>query len=669
MTDWVKELNTLLQGWDTSTRGEAPTDGDKETWAKWLSKEKANLKDLDDETLKSCGMPLGVRKHIHSKLEPSTDKSAVNTERKRKSYAELEEERKNLTTKKRRFNAEGIMPEFDIVTLRKNTCSSVLNVLLESKLVVFKSPPYTGKSSLLTLLKLYIEGNPPELLKAFSIGKNAMRTDDPVAKVVRKTFLGLTSSDLANENNFKKHWQETTGESWMDWFNCTQPTFILMDETQVIYDIVSDTQKMMHPFWSTIKDKTANNNNLHVLCFTSYGDDPAGSLAGSPLTWNYHLGLADILYTEEEFADLVAQHNLGLPEQLNFNASAELIYSMTGGHPGLVNTTINRILEEFHLYSSTTNVLEKNEQPAYTETDVINYLYSENYVDAIKDTRAVPKKLLRSTTLDSAEGGVLRKLLQYEVVPRSDSMTDAKLQEATLNCVKTGLIAYDNDVSGYRFASPLIQSIVQRHLYTDYTVKALHIDNFDAFVEICLSKINGELLRENRKYRPQEEETEDTDKEALLEISWQLHLFQVMSSVLSGSTHVPIPSYAVKNDEPFKKKKGSKSKKKSVSGFPDFYINHGLRWVIEVLREGNDVLGHVQRFENGGLYKKLEAKEKVILDFRSEEKAVNNKQYSIPVWHVCYNKDYTTFTLKKSVPNSTQTVTSVIHLRGKAPTV
>eukprot|EP01088_Endostelium_zonatum_P019761 TRINITY_DN69_c0_g1_i1.p1 TRINITY_DN69_c0_g1~~TRINITY_DN69_c0_g1_i1.p1 ORF type:complete len:1199 (+),score=178.50 TRINITY_DN69_c0_g1_i1:804-4400(+) len=80
MTDWVKELNTLLQGWDTSTRGEAPTDGDKETWAKWLSKEKANLKDLDDETLKSCGMPLGVRKHIHSKLEPSTDKSAVNTE-------------------------------------------------------------------------------------------------------------------------------------------------------------------------------------------------------------------------------------------------------------------------------------------------------------------------------------------------------------------------------------------------------------------------------------------------------------------------------------------------------------------------------------------------------------------------------------------------------------
>eukprot|EP01088_Endostelium_zonatum_P019765 TRINITY_DN69_c0_g1_i13.p1 TRINITY_DN69_c0_g1~~TRINITY_DN69_c0_g1_i13.p1 ORF type:complete len:988 (+),score=150.58 TRINITY_DN69_c0_g1_i13:804-3767(+) len=82
MTDWVKELNTLLQGWDTSTRGAPPTEDEIKTWARLLLDEGYNLASLKGEAgekrMRTCGMKGGVIEHIQHNLTGASSNNAGN---------------------------------------------------------------------------------------------------------------------------------------------------------------------------------------------------------------------------------------------------------------------------------------------------------------------------------------------------------------------------------------------------------------------------------------------------------------------------------------------------------------------------------------------------------------------------------------------------------------
>ena len=80
-------------------------------------------------------------------------------------------------------------------------------------------------------------------------------------------------------------------------------------------------------------------------------------------------------------------------------------------------------------------------------------------------------------------------------------------------------------------------------------------------------------------------------------------------------------------------------------GVLDFYVNGDLCWGVELLREGNKISKHAQRFGDGGDYENIPLKDWVILDFRRETKVV--KQIQPKMWHVCYSDDYKTMTVKR----------------------
>ena len=81
------------------------------------------------------------------------------------------------------------------------------------------------------------------------------------------------------------------------------------------------------------------------------------------------------------------------------------------------------------------------------------------------------------------------------------------------------------------------------------------------------------------------------------------------------------------------------------AGFLDFYINRDLCWGVELIREGDRLLKHAQRFEKGGDYENIPLKDWAIIDFRHHTKQV--KEMKKNFWYVLYDDNYKYVTIKR----------------------
>ena len=63
-----------------------------------------------------------------------------------------------------------------------------------------------------------------------------------------------------------------------------------------------------------------------------------------------------------------------------------------------------------------------------------------------------------------------------------------------------------------------------------------------------------------------------------------------------------------------------------------------------MLREGNKLQEHANRFETGGIYSNIPLKKWAVLDFRCDSKEVRDPKQNF--WYVCYSVDYKSFTIK-----------------------
>ncbi len=91
--------------------------------------------------------------------------------------------------------------------------------------------------------------------------------------------------------------------------NPTEPTFIILDEVQVIYHLGSG-----HPFWKMVKDGMQNQNpnpNLGLLCLAAYGEMPStsSSAVSTPVAFQTVLGLQDIILQDAEYRELIVSYN------------------------------------------------------------------------------------------------------------------------------------------------------------------------------------------------------------------------------------------------------------------------------------------------------------------------------------------------------------------------
>ena len=80
-------------------------------------------------------------------------------------------------------------------------------------------------------------------------------------------------------------------------------------------------------------------------------------------------------------------------------------------------------------------------------------------------------------------------------------------------------------------------------------------------------------------------------------------------------------------------------------GFLDFYVNGNLCWGVELLREGDRMKEHSERFAHDGEYKDIPLKEWVIIDFRHHSKAIRVLRPNF--WHALYSDNCKHITIKR----------------------
>ena len=93
--------------------------------------------------------------------------------------------------------------------------------------------------------------------------------------------------------------------------------------------------------------------------------------------------------------------------------------------------------------------------------------------------------------------------------------------------------------------------------------------------------------------------------------------------------------------------------KQPKDGYPDFYINNSLHWMVEILREGIDMKEHAKWFKPNGKYSMFlkSASNWALIDIRSEQKTV--RAHYENMWHIKYAKDFSYY--KILYPNGDQT--------------
>ena len=170
------------------------------------------------------------------------------------------------------------------------------------------------------------------------------------------------------------------------------------------------------------------------------------------------------------------------------------------------------------------------------------------------------------------------------------------------------------------FAAPILKIIFIDRLYGSKRAEK-GPENFDTFIVDCIHRLNRKALKDSFSRR-------DVDG-PFYERQWQMEFYHAATSLITNNQVISSDVGAIF---------GSKGKL-------DFYINGSLKWVIELLLEGHDALGHVQRFQEVGDYWIMREKMRAyaLLDFRSSKPRKNEMKDNF--WYLIYDKNFQKITI------------------------
>ena len=163
--------------------------------------------------------------------------------------------------------------------------------LKKQRFCLLRAPPFSGKTSVATLLSDYLHRKGHNVVQLSALGKGSKYQE------------------------IDECWKLRTGKSWKEWLRVASPTTIIVDETQLWYDYGSG-----HPFWQDIKDqmqrqKSTFNDNLRILFIAAYGEGPqkvtSSGSTSTPIQFDEKctLNIDFIRFNEEEFNELISNYN------------------------------------------------------------------------------------------------------------------------------------------------------------------------------------------------------------------------------------------------------------------------------------------------------------------------------------------------------------------------
>ncbi|KAF9896689.1 hypothetical protein BX616_006944, partial [Lobosporangium transversale] len=164
-----------------------------------------------------------------------------------------------------------------LVFISESRLQSIAQHILQRKVTLLRSPPYSGKTSLGYSLRDYF------------IGHNL--------NAIYFTFCAAYAS--ATPEDFKTSWLFQNGRTWDQVIHSEELTIVIMDDTQMVYG------NRMKFFWDDLKSimTTSLFPQVRILLLASY--DPAVYTEPTPLHFTEALGMESLRMTKEEYYELV----------------------------------------------------------------------------------------------------------------------------------------------------------------------------------------------------------------------------------------------------------------------------------------------------------------------------------------------------------------------------
>ncbi|CAG8557123.1 11773_t:CDS:2 [Acaulospora colombiana] len=348
------------------------------------------------------------------------------------------------------------------------------------------------------------------------------------------------------------------------------------DDVQKIYKPENEEEPRHggNVFWNSFK-RILQLSGLHIVAFASYGHYGAYTARGDHAimdilpcslqksnTW----GFEDVCFTREEFNsyfNYFCEKNLQMLKEEDIPPLSCYVSEITALHPGLVASTMNQIHMRF----------VKHTFERLTFAKVFAYLKSRDFNDHFKDIRAMPKITDMLDEEKRIADTVLFKKGGLEILTNAIPLKSRIIKTNIL--VDTGMTK-----AGYstiNFPAPLLRATYLQNRFGSVTRSKSPPNSFKDFIISVFAKMSSKVLQKSLGVG---------NDCRLLERVWQMEFYRASMQVL------PVDIYAfVDVGEIF----GS-------VGYLDFYINDQRNWAIELLRDGDKLQEHQQRFRKDGLF-------------------------------------------------------------------
>ncbi|RHZ81800.1 hypothetical protein Glove_117g21 [Diversispora epigaea] len=550
--------------------------------------------------------PLKKRIHIIVQLPATTGQERINIQSRNLDYLPRQDGRggtflsHDLMTG---YSIEGVSLTDPDISMRSEIIPFLIKDLMQKKIILIQSPPYSGKTSLAQLLENYL----------------TQSQDFLEYRVIRISLLWASAVEMGcNWETFGTVWEKIIGVSWIKWIGqCKSiPSILIMDEVQKIYkgeyefdENMKNTETAME-FWNTVKANLQESSNVYIIMFGAYGYgvNSAGLSTPVSIPAENSKSLLDIKFTDDELWSYVKsfcnRHFVLLDNNIlndiisNFN---KYIQKATAGHVGLVR----------HILHNTKSVMEWREN-VLTWKDIFVYLNSSRFNLTINECRASPK--VKNFSDD--------QLKMCESIYLNGKFIFRPSDKSTQQLIKSGVLVVNGE--DLYFSAPLImRSFFQQYYESFNSIEIPPSSLYHFIVKTFTAICNGQsrkFLKETLGF--------GTDG-CLLEQTWQKEFYRVGTQVLGKAYFMSYNVGAVFG----------------CVGYINFYVDK-LEWAIELLRDGKDMVEHSRRFEPAGEYKEIVryAKSIAIIDIRNESKKVQKLQRDFV--YVSYSENYDAFKIE-----------------------
>ncbi|CAG8472335.1 7217_t:CDS:2 [Acaulospora colombiana] len=431
------------------------------------------------------------------------------------------------------------------------------NVVMPTKVLILLLVPYVRENQLST-----------DCLNPAPIRRSKKRIETCFSHFIAMDDVSWT---------FAERFKELMNVTWNEFIDkCDKTTFLIIDEVQKIYKPENEDEPRHggNVFWNSFK-RILQSSGLHIVAFASYGHYGAYTARGdhaimdiSPCslqksnTW----GFEDVCFTREEFNsyfNYFCEKNLQMLKEEDIPLLSRYVSEITALHPGLVAFTMNQIHMRF----------VKHTFERLTFAKVFAYLKSRDFNDHFKDIRAMPKITDMLDEEKRIADTVLFKKGGLEILTNAIPLKSRIIKTNIL--VDTGMTK-----AGYstiNFPAPLLRATYLQNRFGSVTRSKSPPNSFKDFIISVFAKMNSKVLQKSLGVG---------NDCRLLESVWQMEFYCASMQVLPVDIYASVDVGAVFG---------------SV-GYLDFYINDQHNWAIELLRDGDKLQEHQQRFQKDGRY-------------------------------------------------------------------